>query len=409
MVKKNAPPPPPRAAARDRRGEIGRMKRAANVMAKVKSAVGRTPLRRVGKEPGLFGPVAAIDTAPVSIGNTVQGSKPVVTQSAGGCRVRGRDYFLSVPGIAAVDTNWQFVAGAPLAPGCMVASAVRSFANAYTQYVIHRMSFHFITAESTANSGNIVLYICKDRAGPGLNTLSSNFLPVVLSDEHSVIGPLWTNNSAHFVPVPEWRPTDIFNAEDLRHQAVGELMVFTKSAALQAPGYVLVDYDISFREMSVNLKTLALPVSRMKYTQVALTRNGSNTAGDKAILFMNSGSLLDAVTTSAPPPGTAPGDVFKVVMSLSNNGLGGLAANAVFAINAIDGNVAITLTEGFTCYGVVESVGTAVYLFDSWASAMGRGTLGQLVFATTTSYNLQIQSQLSLVGSSNPSIAQVAF
>lgn len=411
MVKKNAKtqPPPPAAASRDRRGELKRIKKAAVALARVKAAVGRAPQRRSGSEPGLFGPVAAIDTAPVSIGNTVQGAKPVVTQSPGGCRVRGRDYFLSVPGIAAVDTNWQFVAGAPLAPACMVASAIRSFANTYSQYNIHKMSFHFITAESTANSGNVVLYIAKDRAGPGLNTVSNNFLPIVLSDEHSVIGPLWTNNTAHFTPVPEWRPTDVFNVEDLRHQAVGELMVFTKSAALQAPGYVLVDYDVSFREMSVNVKTLGLPVSRMKYTQVALTRSGAQTAGQAASVFMNAGSLLDALTASAPPTGTLPGDVFKVVMSLANNGLGGLAVNAVFALNTIDGTVAITLTEGFTCYGVVNTGGTAMYLFDTWGGAMGKGTISQLVYASSASYNLQIQAQLSLVGSSNPGLSQVAF
>nr|UUW21093.1 MAG: coat protein [Leptochloa chinensis tombus-like virus 1] len=409
MVKKNSTQPPQNGMGRDKRGELKRLKKATLALAKVKTVLGRTPQRRSGAEPGLFGPVATIDTAPVSIGNTVQGAKPVVTQVEGGCRVRGRDYFLSVPGIASIDTNWQFVAGAPLAPACMVASAVRSFANAYSQYVIHRMSFHFITAESTANSGNIVLYVAKDRAGPGLNTLSSNFLPVVLSDEHSVIGPLWTNNTAHFNPVPEWRPTDVFNVEDLRHQAVGELMVFTKSAVLQAPGYVLVDYDMSFREMSVNIKTLSLPVSRMKYTQVSLVNTASHTAGDTVAVFMNLGVLLDAVTVSTPPAGTVPGDVYKIVMSLANNGLGGLATNAVFSLNALDGKPAITLNEGFTCYGVVDNAGTALYLFDTFAGATGKGAFSQLCYATTGTYNLQIQCQISLVASSNPALTQVSF
>jgi len=404
MVNRKLPPP-----MAGKKTPKPRQKNDRKVQPVSTTVVARRGLVRNGREPALFGPVASIDTAPVSIGNSVKGVKPVVLQTADGCRVRGRDYLVTIPAIASVDTNWQFVAGAPLAPGCMVASAVRSFANAYSQYVVHAMSFHFITAESTANSGNIVLYVAKDRAGPGLNTLSSNFLPIVLSDEHSVIGPLWTNNTAHFKPVPEWRPTDIFNVEDLRHQAVGELMVFTKSAALQAPGYVLMDYDISFREMSVNLKTLGLPVSRMKYTQVALTRVGAQTSGTAASAFMTGGVLLDAVTISNPPPGTVPGDVYKIVFSLANNGLGGLAANAVFSYSALDGNTVITLTEGYTCYGVVDVNGTAVYFFDNYTSACAKAAGGQLLYATTGSYNLQIQAMITLVGSVAPSVAQVSF
>jgi len=353
--------------------------------------------------------VATIDTAPVSIGNTVQGAKPVVVQTKNGCRVKGRDYFLTVPAVAAIDTTWLFVAGAPIAPACMVASAIRSFANAYSQYSINKVAFHFITAESTANSGNIVLYVAKDRAGPGLNTLSSNFLPIVLSDEHSVIGPLWTNCTAHFEPVPEWRPTDVFNGEDLRHQAVAELMVYTKSAALQAPGYILIDYDISFREMSVNVKTLGLPVSRMKYTQVALTDNGARTALNVASCFMNSGLLLDAVTISTAPTGTLPGDIYKIVMSLANNGLGGVATNAVYTVSNVSGNTPYTLTEGFTCYGVVASNGVQLYLFDSFMSAMAKSTNGELLYASTITYNLQIQAQMTLVGSINSAVLQSNF
>jgi hypothetical protein len=366
------------------------------------------------KAAGPFGPVATIDTAPVSIGNTVRGSAPVITYTRDGVRVQGRDFLVTVPAIAAVDTNWQLAAACPLAPGCMVASGVRSFANAYSQYCLNGMAFHFITAESTGVSGNILLYPSKDRAAPGLNSLSQNFLPLVLSDQNAVIGPLWNNCSATYMPPCEWRPTDIFNAEELRHQAAGELFVFTKSAGLAAPGYVLVDYDITFMEFSVNPKTLTLPVARMKYTQCALVRTVANTIDTNATFSLAGGTLLDAVTTSAVPPGCVPGDIYKVILSLANNGLAGRAANTVLAFsNFAGGSTAITLTEGYTCYARVDGTGVIVDLFPDYISAtagVSSSVAGStLVWQASFTANLQIQCFLSLVGSANPSILQSNF
>lgn len=360
-----------------------------------------------------FGPVATIDTAPVSIGNTVRGAEPIVVQTREGVRIKGRDFLITIPGVAAVDTSWQLVAACPLAPACMVASAIRSFANAYAQYTIHGMAFHFITAESTGNSGNILLYPVKDRAAPGLNTLSSNFLPLVLSDPHAVIGPLWNNCSAVYLPPLEWRPTDVFNCEDLRHQAAGELMVFTKSAALNAPGYVLVDYDISFRSLSINPKTATLPVARMKYTQVALAQPAALTAGGVSSFSMSGGALLDAVSVSSPPTGCVFGDVYKVVLSLSNNGLAGRPSNGVLAVNVPGGAQAVTITEGFTCYGLVSANGSDITLYPDYSTAMASvfsATSGStFVWAASFTANLNIQAFVSLVGSHNPGIAQASF
>ena len=134
----------------------------------------------------VFGPISTIDTAPVSIGNTVTGSSPVVVPVEDGMRVQGRDFLMKIDNTATSITDWTLVGGVPLAPACMVASALKNFSNTYAHYVIHGLAFHFITSTNTSSDGSVMFYINKDRHGPGLPTDSPNFMPMVLSDHNTV-------------------------------------------------------------------------------------------------------------------------------------------------------------------------------------------------------------------------------
>jgi hypothetical protein len=369
--------------------------------------------RRLPSTKAIFGPITTIDTAPVSIGNTFQGVKPVLTPVEDGVRVRGRDYFINLDTVSAGFTNWLLVGGAPITPACMVASAIKGLSNSYAQYKVHGVSFHFITAAPTSDAGSIMLYVSKDRIGPGPISSSPNFLPFVLSDHNTCISPLWKNCTTTYIPNYEWMSTDVLLDEDLRHQSVGELLVYTKSSALISPGYILMDYDITFREMQSNPRLLTLPVARMKYTQIALFR-GATTLGSPAIFNFSGSVLLDVITASLPPGGTLPGDIYKFIFDVTQSAFSGdtvanILAQNVFNSSGSISTVPLSITDGFTCYGIVTSDGGNVLLTGSFPAAVSEAVT--LVFGATNALNVTtLRGYCSLVGSmANPAVLQASF
>jgi len=370
-------------------------------LAGVKPSVGKA-------SSSVFGPVTTIDTAPVAIGNTYTGSKPVVVPTLDGVRIRGRDYLLGIDSTAAAITGWTLVGAAPLTPACMVTSTLKHFANSYSEYAVHGLAFHYITTASTAETGSVMFYVNKDRVGPGLVTSSANFMPLVLSDHNTLIGPLWQNSTAVYIPEPEWMPTDVTLSEDLRHQAVGELMVFTRTSVTDSPGYVLIDYDITFRNMQVNPRSLYLPISRMKYTQVLCTiSSAAYTQGNAAFFAVVGGTLLDGVSTSALPSGTVVGDVFKVIMNVSNANFTTATTANIFQSNLIGANgVAATITDGFTAYAIYSSTGH-FYLSATYVSSMADNA--NIGWGVTATFAATIPAYMSYVGSFNELGLQANF
>jgi len=365
--------------------------------------------RKSPKARSAFGPVTTIDTAPISIGNTITGSKPVVTATPDGVRVRGRDYFITVDPTATTVTGWTMVAGAPITPACMQSSALKGFSNSYGSYMVHGVAFHFVTAASTSDAGSIVMYIGKDRSTPGANTSSANFLPFVLSDSHTLLGPVWKNNTAMYLPPPNWLPIDIFNDEDMMHQACGELHFYSKIGPLDSPGFVVMDYDISFRETQVNIKSLTIPAQRMKFNQVALslTLNVQVTGNGNFYSAWATNNLLDGLTASAAPSGATFGDIYKVIINTSNATFTNTtAATLIRTYNAYT-NYVVPLTDGFTFYGLYANTNVLMWYptFDA-AKSSGATTANSYYSGTTATVTFNIPAYVSLVGSASGLLLQ---
>lgn len=359
-----------------------------------------------------LGPIATIDTAPVSIGSTISGCKPITIPIQDGVRVKARDYLLGIDSTAAAITGWTMVGGAPLTPACMVSSTLKAFSNTYAEYMVHGMSFHYITTASTTETGAMMFCIQKDRSAPGAITSSPNFLPMVLSDHGTILGPLWKNNTAMYCPEPQWLSVDIFNDEDLVHQACGELWVYTRTSVTDSPGYVLIDYDISFRELQVNIKSLSLPASRIKYSQVLLQISAGVTAHTSFGEFnLGVGTLMDGVTASQFPVGAQEGDVYKVICNIANSSITNATASTMLEIDPPVGTtyIPITMTDGFTFYGV--KTGTVVVAYPDFDSAKSYGkTAGNpFYFAVTATVTATIPAYISLCGSVGTALSQANY
>lgn len=365
---------------------------------KMKQVV-RQPVRKAPAAASPFGPVATIDTAPVSMGNTIQGCSPIIVPTRDGIRVKGRDYLLTLDVINNASATWTVCGACPITPSCLAASVLKSYNNMYGEYMVHGCAFHFITSSPTSSTGSMLLHVAKDRAGPGLITSSTNMLPFVLSDENSVLTPVWKNASALYFPAPVWRTTGLGNDEDLRGQAPGELFVVTNANSANRPGYVIMDYDISFREHQVNIKSLTFPMSRMKYTQVALSRDAFASVALTTVILAqwNIKVLLDGVTQSAAPTGTIIGDVYKCIMNATNAGFTSMTvANFMSAFVGNGTYTSLLLTDGFVLYAVQYDNNTCT-LHPTYEEALaGANPLRHNVTGTCSFY---IPAYISYVGS----------
>lgn len=361
-----------------------------------------------GNGNAVFGPVSTIDTAPVSMGNSIHGSEPMVRHTPSGVRVQGRDFMLQLATVTSAVTNWVMVGGCPLIPHAFVASALRSFSGMYAEFVVHGLTFHFITSSATSNNGNVMFYVNKDRGNALLDTSNANFMSVVLSDPHTTIGPLWRNTTATYQPAIRAYSTNILNDEDLTHSGPGELVLYTRNTAgaTNSPGYVLIDYDISFNILQTSPRLLTFPMSRLKYAQYGLGYSVDVTVvlGAEAVVRTNT-VLLDGTTSVITnDPAAKLGDVYKVVMLPQFGVYSGLfTPNTILESGARQGaetsvvGIPQVIDDGFTCFGVfMASVNGILMLYPTMTAAMSQSNPYKWGISTTGQF--QIPSWLSLVG-----------
>lgn len=340
-----------------------------------------------------FGAVSRINTAPVAVGNSIRGSKPRVTQTRNGARVVGRDFAFSLAGTAAAVTNWELIGGMPITPCALPSSILRNFCQMFANFRVNSLKVHYITSSPTSQAGDVLFYHEPKRFAPFPDYSNSNFLPFVLSDANTVIGPQWTNHTASVETTKEWKSTIYGQSPDMDEETAGTISLFSKTNAVNSPGYILIDYDISFKNMAVNPKAGSLPISRAQVTNTCMYF--SNPGGGSNIATVISGNSVSGTAASAPS-GAARGDIYKLVIQATASqsvntwsGAGTLSNLFQYA----DGTN-ITLDDGLTFY-VVNYDGTNYRWYATYDNARVRGE--EMNFQTTLTASVYLCCAISLV------------
>lgn len=346
-----------------------------------------------------MGPVTRVNTAPVAIGNSILGSQPNVIQTANGTRVVGRDFCFECKATVAAVTSWALVGGMPLSPAVLVTSAVKNFAQMFNKFKINRIAFHYITSSPTTQAGDVMFYYEKDRNGPFIDSSNNSFLPYVLSDPNTLIGPQWMNHSVMVRPVGSWNSTDYGMSSDLNEETDGSIFLFSKTNSANSPGYIIMDYDISFKEMSINPRAGVLPVTRalFNYITVGITTTAVNTTTAFAIPI--AGSNPDG-TPSVMPSGAAAGDIYKFVTQLSstilvNPAWVNVAAGTLISAKPNSTLIAQAVDDGYTMYALYT--GTALVFYPSVEAA--KTSTNWYVYGVSATVTFTLCGLISLVGS----------
>jgi len=346
-----------------------------------------------------YGAVSTITTAPVAIGNSIRGAQSQVVQTARGVRVLGRDFGFAITATGSTsESDWTLVGGMPLTPAALPSTILRNYTQMYAEFQIKSITMHYITSSPTSSVGDVLFYFNKNRDSSLPDCTSSSFLPFVLSDPHTIIGPQWTNHSAMIIPAPSFRTTDYGMTTNGYDQSAGEVFIYSKTSTTNSPGYVLFDYDIEFRELSVNPRAGFLPVARAQYNPIAFgLTTTAKTIGDGFAGGVQNNSITN--TSSALPSGTAIGDIFKCILDPTNSVIVNAAWTNCTINNLIrqEAGNTVVINDGFTCYARVTATNTL-----SLAPSLSQALNGYYYqFGVTGTLTFTLCAQISLVAFTN--------
>jgi len=355
----------------------------------------KTVTRKVGVQRPRFGPLTSVNTAPVSIGNSIRGSSSFVQQVPGGVRVVGRDFCFPATATGNVQT-WTVCGGTPLTPAAFSDSVLRQYVQMYQKFKWNGCMAHYITSSATTATGDVAFYHGKNRNSVFINQTSTQLLPMLMSDADTVLGPQWTNHSVNLTIRPVWKSTDYGMNSDINEYAEGELFLLSKTSTTDSPGYVIFDYDITFSEMQISPRLLALPLPRAQFKNVALGGASVTIGTTTQILLPVYGNDISGSASTAPT-GVVSGDVYKVILDITNSSSlpSGITNLAVYNTG---GNTQILPTDGTTLYAKYET--TSFYFYPNVEAAFsGVGVAGVIIpGAPITTATFTLQTWMSLVG-----------
>ncbi len=353
-----------------------------------------------------FGPVATITTAPVAVGNSLQGYTASVSPVRGGVRIRGRDFSFYAAATGSV-TGWVLCGGVPLTPCCLPSTILRNYVQMYNQFKINAVNFHYITSSSTSATGDVLFYHSKNASSQLPECTNTSFLPFVMSDSGTLLGPQWTNHTLRCTVDNDWYSTD-YGADALNESeySAGDVFLYSKTSTTESPGYIVFDYDITFKELSVNPRAGLLPLAKAQWQQVALANTTAATA-DTTNLLLSSFSTTGIGGTTITAPTVVAGDIYEFVFDSTNSTYGaGSSASTALVYKPVAVATTITIKDGLKVFLCIDS-STAIRMYATLAGAMTDRQ--EFICHQTITYADTYRGFMKFITSNNPATIQSAY
>jgi hypothetical protein len=266
----------------------------------------------------------------------------------------------------------------------------------FQKFKFNRVAVHYITSSPTSQAGDIMFYYERDGYAPMVDYSNSSFLPYVLSDAHTMIGPQWTNHSMLVTPTSEWKSTLYGNQTDINEDKNGTLWLFSKTNAANSPGYLLIDYDISFKELAVNPRAGTLPIARGQSQFIGLYKTGAVVTGTQAGLTDFTTAKTITGSTGQAIGGIAKGDIYKcIVQQTATSAVNPAWTNATAStlFQYYSDSQGIALDDGYTVYARYDGIN--FYLYSTLEGAVTNTT--GLVWGVTANITVYLCMECHLV------------
>lgn len=349
--------------------------------------------------------MAVTTAAPVSIGSTIRAIPPQVSRSNDGSRVTGRDFIGTVEGQGV--STFGLGKSALLSPAYFATTTLGNIARSFERYRWNKLRVHFVPKVATTAVGQIVLCSQRSVSEPGLQPEAGTFLQRAMSQGNAVFSPLWVGT---FIDIDcsssDWKLVDPSTTSDIDDCVHEELQVYTQISVAAQVGYLIAEYDISFKEVIYQPHSSTLPFSTGPGYRVSLTDGAAvNGVGDDWVLSETSTTFTSAVN----------GTIYRAVLDLQGCSAG-TGATLTNELNVITAYRTATITQtsavssfpligGSTIYMVV--IGSSLYCYTSLEAAVNGNGTGQLFFRTATTTAGTYLFDLAQVRQGSVTIAQV--
>jgi len=255
-------------------------------------------------------------------------------------------------------------------------------ARAYAKYRWKRVVVHFVTRQPTSVTGEIALVWSGNALEPAENGASGTFLARVMSRGNAILGPIWTNHSMEVPCDSNWRLVDPLTSGAFADNVMGEVQAYTLAGVTDTAGYLLVDYELEFKDTMFTPHSSLLPVSSGAGQQATLVDTSATPTANNAVIVGGGG----VVTT------TSNGAIWKIIITAdaSTPATGTTLANAwnigISYNSSTTAETTVTLntpiSDGMTVYGAVLST-TQVALYSTLEGAIAGSASSQLFYRTT--------------------------
>ncbi len=325
-------------------------------------------------------------TPPVAFGSTMTKAKADIVRTKDTVRVRGNDF------AAQVDVNstslWGMSKSALLSPAFLQSAALGNIARSYERYKWNFLRVHYVPKVSTTTNGAIILTSQRSVSEPGVSPSNANFLPRAMSQGNACFTPIWAPAYIDIDPSDQWYLVDPATTVDPDDSIAEELLVYG-SGINGVAGYLIVEYDIVFKEPLYQPHTSQLPISTGPGVRGVMTLSQAvNAVGDAVILtefspvfninLIPNGTILRAVFdvqgSSFPSPTNSTTFAETITKYSSNvSTIVGSASNLTF----LGGNVTYWVVNGanvevyLTLEGAVTGSGSAQLFYQTATTTIG--------------------------------------
>lgn len=285
--------------------------------------------------------------APVAYSNTIQGYK--VSSNAGVTTVRGREYAAGSSGFNSAITQLTDVIIHH--PSYYATTALGNLSRSFREYRWNNIRVSYIATCPTTTQGWTQIVTNPDVLDSAYKyTTNTDLLQRSMSTQNAVLGNTW-ENIVHDVPLKKnWCLTQPFDGVEQRDHIAGETYIYQNSTSTATLGLVIIDYEISFRDLYYTLHT-SIPFAQ--YAPVSLVDSVTNPTANSIV----------QVTNTALTSGVASGTVYRLIClaDQSSAGLGATLSNAWKTYT--DGNTTniLSIQNGTTVYGLVISTTLKIF------------------------------------------------
>jgi hypothetical protein len=323
-----------------------------------------------------------IRTPPVTIGTSIREVNTTTRKTGTGLVLNGRDFVCETSSSTGMVNGASLLSMIPLHPAYYPGTVMGNLSRSYEKYRFLRITLHFVTRAPTSTNGELWMHQVDNINEPVLPGDSTTFNAKVLSSRTALLGPVWMNHSMPLKTDSIFRFVDAFVSTDANDNILGEVRLHCTTASQVGIGFLMWDYELEFQKPFYQLHTL--PIATGPGTLYSATLSSATpTSGDAFELTQTTLSALQVGTvlrisidtlSSSAPTGTTFANLLAIATKNYTNSAATLSTSTT----------AVTMSVGFTCYGVVTN-STDITCYGTYDNAVAGAATGGLYYATTGS------------------------